>query len=119
VLIVEDEAVERAIAADIFDKDGFDVLEAADADEASAILNGDGPIGALFTDIEMPGSVDGLALARLCRIRHPRAAVIVTSGKVEPLNQDIPAGAKFLSKPYDLENVTDLLWDMVGRPPAV
>ncbi len=102
VLIVEDEPLIRMTAVDAFEHASFEVLEAGNADEAMAILEKRPDIRALFTDVEMPGTMNGVALAHASREKHPSIAVIIASGRVTPKTNDLPQGAKFLGKPYDL-----------------
>lgn len=78
---------------------GFDVLEAGDADEAVSVLERETAIRLLVTDIDMPGSMDGLKLARLTRDRWPPVKIVVISGRVKPLPSELPADAQFLTKP--------------------
>jgi CheY-like chemotaxis protein len=104
VLIAEDECIVRTLAAEVLSDAGFGVHEAAQASEALDILErAADDIDLLFTDINMPGSVDGLELARRVRARWPRIALLISSGAVRPIQ--LPAGAKFMLKPYDLEKV--------------
>lgn len=100
VLVVEDEPLIRAMAADSFMDAGYRVFEACHAADAMAILEGRDDIDAVFTDIEMPGDMNGLALAASIRGRWPAIAVLVTSGRVMPGGDSLPAGADFLPKPY-------------------
>jgi CheY-like chemotaxis protein len=113
VLIVEDEGLIRANAEDLVEAAGYQVLAAADADEAIRILEDRNDIRAVFTDIQMPGSMDGLKLARMVRDRWPPVALIVTSGKVEIYESDLPTGGKFLRKPYRPEQVEQALRDLL------
>jgi CheY-like chemotaxis protein len=99
VLVVEDEPLIRMGIVGELEDAGFDVLEAASADEAMALLNVYSRIGFLFTDINMPGSMDGTNLAAAVRCRWPLTRIIVTSGKGTP--EQMPAGSRFFSKPYD------------------
>jgi CheY-like chemotaxis protein len=80
---------------------GFEVLEAANADEAIEILESRNDIRVVFTDIHMPGSMDGLKLAHAVRHRWPPIKIIVTSGRQIPIERDIPEGGRFLPKPYN------------------
>jgi CheY-like chemotaxis protein len=100
VLIVEDEPLIRMSAAAIVEEAGFQAYEAADADEAIALLEKHADIGILFTDIDMPGSMDGLKLAHYVRGRWPPVKIIVTSGHVQAGDQDMPRDAVFFAKPY-------------------
>jgi two-component system, response regulator PdtaR len=99
VLIVEDEPMIRWDAEYIADKAGFDVVSARNADEAIAILESRDDIRIIFTDINMPGSMDGLKLAHAVRGRWPPIKIIVTSG-YGPTMAELPAGSLFVAKPY-------------------
>ena len=109
VLIVEDEPLVRFCAAQTVEEAGFAVIEAANADEAIAILESRRDIRVVFTDIHMPGSMDGLKLAHAVRDRWPPIKIIVTSGRhaVEP--HDLPDGGCFFAKPYDPRAIKDTL----------
>jgi two-component system, response regulator PdtaR len=99
VLVVEDEPFTRLMAADALSKSGLAVLEAVCADEALRILEAQADVRAVLTDVEMPGSLDGLDLARRIGERWPSIGVVVTSGKTCYAGS-IPEGSRFLSKPY-------------------
>jgi CheY-like chemotaxis protein len=109
VLIVEDEAFLRFHAVDIAIEAGFDVLEAGNADEAIAILEAREDVRLVFTDIQMPGSMDGLKLAHAIRNRWPPVVIIVTSGQVRPVGGMIPENVAFLAKPYEAAALSELL----------
>jgi CheY-like chemotaxis protein len=101
ILVVEDEALVRMIASDILtEKGGYRVLEAAHAEEALTLLESRHDVRLVFTDVEMPGSLDGFALARIVDMRFPGIKVIVTSGRMTPGAGDLPKGTRFLPKPY-------------------
>lgn len=100
VLVVEDETLVRMNSADMIRDLGFDVIEAADADHAVTLLEADSDITVLFTDIQMAGSMDGLRLAAVVRDRWPPIRLLITSGRVRPEVTDMPAGARFIPKPY-------------------
>ena len=100
VLIVEDEPLILMSAAAIVEEAGFRAYEAANADEAIALLEKYADICILFTDIDMPGSMDGLKLAHYVRDRWPPVKIIVTSGHVQIGHQDMPPDAVFFAKPY-------------------
>jgi CheY-like chemotaxis protein len=102
VLVVEDEPLTRMHAAIGLADGGFDVLEAASADEALTILKGGPPVDVLFTDVQMPGSHDGISLARVTFTRWPHIGVLITSGLFQPV---IPAPARFIEKPYELPEI--------------
>lgn len=98
ILVVEDEAVVRMMAVDMLEDAGYAVHEAGTADEALSLLEGKAKIDVMFTDIRMPGSMDGLALAEIVGNRWPAIGIIITSGHVA-LPADI-GQAVFLPKPY-------------------
>ena len=104
-LIVEDEFLVRMVAADIFTDAGFEAIEAANADEALLILESRRDIGVIFTDINMPGSIDGLSLAYVVSRRWPSIRIIVTSALRIPGNRALPAGSMFLEKPYQSSHI--------------
>ncbi|MEA1834783.1 response regulator [Methylobacterium durans] len=100
VLVVEDESMVRTVAVDMLEEAGFPVLQAATADAAWAILERAEEIGVLFTDVDMPGSMDGLALASRVAERWPHIRLVVTSGRVGLRDADMPDDGRFLLKPY-------------------
>lgn len=100
VLVVEDEALVRMTIVDQLEDEGFDVHEAGNADEAVAILETNADIRILFTDIDMPGSMDGLKLAAAVADRWPPVKIVVTSGHRIVEITDLPDGTMFFSKPY-------------------
>ena len=99
VLIVEDEFLIAISVATVFQKAGFETIEASNADEAIAILK-KRDVDLIFTDVRMPGSMDGLKLARYVRDRWPPVKIMVTSGHHMVQNGDLPDGGVFLPKPY-------------------
>lgn len=109
VLIVEDEPLVRLCAVETIEQAGFDVIEAANADEAIRILESRRDIRVVFTDIHMPGSMDGLKLARAVRDRWPPIKIIVTSGREQIAAQDLPEGGRFFAKPYDPVEIREAL----------
>src|ERR1700716_3003153 len=109
VLIVEDEFLLRMDAVDMIAAAGFEVVEAANADEAIEILESRRDITVVFTDIQMPGSMDGLKLARAVSGRGPPIKIVATSGHVHVTETDLPEGGRFLPKPYNPIQVTGLL----------
>lgn len=119
VLVVEDEFLLRMNAAEMIESAGFDVVETASADEAIAVLEQCAVIHVLFTDIQMPGSMDGLKLTRVIRSRWPPVKIIVTSGQVAPIPGSLPDGGRFLAKPYSAALVADTLRELIGDPSAL
>lgn len=100
VLVVEDEAFVRMLAVDVLEDEGFAVVAAATADEAWAVLESRGDIGVLFTDVNMPGDMDGLALAARVAKRWPHIRLVVTSGRKGLSNHELPDHGQFVQKPY-------------------
>jgi two-component system, response regulator PdtaR len=98
VLVVEDEPLVLMMAIDIIEEAGFEALSARNADEAIAILESRDDIGIIFTDINMPGSMNGLLLAHAVRGRWPPIEIIVTSAK--RVESALPDRSRFLPKPY-------------------
>jgi CheY-like chemotaxis protein len=114
VLIVEDEVLLRWHAAAIVEDAGFDVVEAANADEAIAILETRSDIRVVFTDIQMPGSIDGLRLAHFVRTRWPPVHIIATSGQLKLRQDDLPKGGRYLAKPYAPSDLMGILRELTG-----
>src|ERR1700732_2938499 len=115
VLIVEDEFILRMDAVDMIAGAGFEVLEAGNADEAIDILESRRDITVVFTDIQMPGSMDGLKLARAVRGRWPPIKIIATSGLVDVGDGDLPSGGLFLQKPYSPAQISRALRDLTAQ----
>jgi two-component system, response regulator PdtaR len=109
VLVVEDEPLIRIAAVDLVEDLGFGTVEAASADEAIAVLEQRTDIGVVFTDIHMAGSMDGLELAAYVRNRWPPINFIVVSGEQRPTSSQMPVGAYFFAKPYDVGAVSKAL----------
>ncbi len=109
VLIVEDEPLLRMIAVEMVEAAGFVALEAARADDAIRILEQRSDIRIVFTDIDMPGSMDGLKLAAAIRGRWPPVELIVTSGQTIVQQAALPERGVFLPKPYREHEVVELL----------
>ena len=114
ILIVEDDFLIRSHAAQIIEEAEFDVVEASDADDAIAILEARSDITVLFTDIQMPGSMDGLKLAAAVKGRWPPIKIVATSGLVHLRPDDLPEGGRFLPKPYDSSQLTATLRELVA-----
>lgn len=114
ILIVEDEFFLRLDSAETIESAGFEVIQAANADEAIAILNARPDIHVVFTDIQMPGSMDGLKLARFVRDRWPPIKIVATSGHVTVDEDDLPDGSVFLPKPYHGAEVVATLREMTS-----
>jgi len=105
ILVVEDEALLRFNAVDMLTDAGYVVLDAANADEALLILEERDDISVVFTDVNMPGSMDGLELAESIRRSWPPVSLVVTSGKNVLRDLDLPLGGRFVPKPYTKDQV--------------
>ena len=114
VLVVEDDWLLRLIAIEIVEDAGLVAIEAANADEAIAILECRADIALIFTDVDMPGSMDGLRLAHAVRRRWPPIKIIIVSGKTHLSNADLPSDARFFSKPYSAPNMISELRSLVA-----
>ena len=105
VLVVEDDFLLRMDAVDIVRNAGFEAIEAANADQAIAIIEADPDIHIVFTDVQMPGIMDGLRLARFIRDRWPPIKIVATSGRLRVAQEDLPKGSIFVPKPYTPEQI--------------
>src|ERR1700712_1678027 len=114
VLVVEDEMVLRMRAVDIVEDAGFNPVEAVNADEAMAILEARSDISLLFTDIQMPGTMDGLKLAHAVHDRWPAIKIILVSGQINPTDDEKPQDSRFFGKPLGVEQMIAELRAMVG-----
>jgi two-component system, response regulator PdtaR len=114
VLIVEDEPFVRLTGADLLAEAGFEVLEAGNADEALRILEATPAVRVVFSDVEMPGSTDGLGLARnICR-RWPSIGIVLTSGH-RIREEMIPCDGRFVAKPYDGQVLVRQIEEIVNQ----
>lgn len=100
ILVVDDEAFARLLAVQVLLDEGYTVLEAADAGEALDMLERNDDVALLFTDISMPGDMDGLGLIETVRRTRPYLPVVAASGFSRPREGALPADAIFLPKPY-------------------
>ena len=115
VLVVEDEMVLRMRAVDIVEEAGFVPLEAVSADEAIKILESRDDISLLFTDIQMPGSMDGLKLAHATYTRWPHIKIILVSGQIAVTDAEKPNDSRFFSKPLEIQQMISHLQEMIGQ----
>ncbi|MDP9840639.1 CheY-like chemotaxis protein [Neorhizobium huautlense] len=113
VLIVEDEPLIRMVLADTLLDEGYDVVEAGNVLEAVAAL-GQRPIDAVVTDIDMPGALSGLDLARMISTSHMNVPVIIASGRHRPGQEELPGDAVFVPKPYGLDVIAAMVGDMTA-----
>ena len=114
ILIVEDEALLRMHAADIVEEAGFIPIEAANADEAVAILESRDDIALLFTDVNMPGSMDGLKLAHAVRNRWPPIKIVIVSGHLKVEEAELPQDSRFFGKPFETDRMIAELRSMIA-----
>ena len=114
-LVVEDNLVILMGAVDSVAVAGFEALGAGSADEAIRILEGRPDIHLVFTDVGMPGTMDGIKLAHYIRDRWPAVKLIVTSGKITVDESHLPAGARFFSKPYDDSAIVEAMMGMLSE----
>ena len=125
ILVVEDEALIRMEAVQMLEEAGFVAVEASNADDAMRILDDAMrilelrcDIRAIFTDINMPGTIDGMRLARLVRGRWPPIHLILTSGRVFPNEEEFPANGRFIRKPYEAGHVIAMIRNLLGQNPS-
>lgn len=114
VLVVEDEALVRFDVISQIEDEGFTVIEAANADAAIRILETNPDVAILFTDIDMPGSMDGLKLSAAVRDRWPPVKIVVTSGHRMVEITDLPDGSVFHAKPYRHAEVVASFRELTG-----
>jgi DNA-binding NtrC family response regulator len=116
ILIVEDEFLVRRVSADQLEEDGYCVLEAETAADAIRILESEAGVAVMFTDVNMPGDLDGLGLARLVHERWPAVRLLVTSGGGKVSAHDVPDDGRFMPKPYTMSRMTQLVGELAGPP---
>jgi CheY-like chemotaxis protein len=114
ILVVEDEFLILSATAEDLRDAGFTVYEASNADDAIALLEIHAEIRILFTDVDMPGSMDGIKLSAAVRDRWPPTLIIVTSGKALVGRTQLPAGGRFFSKPYNTEKIASVMQEMLA-----
>ncbi|WP_019999002.1 response regulator [Aureimonas ureilytica] len=115
VFVVDDDALVRAEAVDLCEDAGFTVYEARNADQAIRLLERHSDIRVLFTDVEMPGTMNGLKLARAVRDRWPPITIIVTSGRVQVGEGELPENGLFFAKPYPPKGIVKALNDIASQ----
>ncbi|MGF9566633.1 response regulator [Neorhizobium sp. BT27B] len=115
VLVVEDEALVRMGIVDELEDAGFEVFEAANSVAAIEILIANPRIEVMFTDVDMPGGVDGLKLAASVRDRWPPLTIIVTSGLRSVATESLPVRARFMPKPYNPDVVVRSIREMMAQ----
>ncbi|WP_300974319.1 response regulator [Sphingomonas sp. LHG3406-1] len=116
VLVVEDEPLIRMVAADALADHGIMAWEAGDAAEALHVLDEHPSIGLVFTDVSMPGEMNGLGLAHEIHLRRPDVELIVTSGAVSVKEEELPDAGTFLPKPYQAQRLVSLVTEKLDSP---
>jgi CheY-like chemotaxis protein len=114
VLVVEDDPLLRMHAVSIVEDAGLVAIETRNADEAIAVLEQRNDIILLFTDIQMPGSMDGLKLAHAVRNRWPPIKIVVVSGQMQLTQSDLPENCRFFGKPFQAKNMIRELQDLLS-----
>ena len=109
VLVVEDEFLSRLHAVNLVEDAGYKAIEASNSEEAIAILEARKDIRIVFTDVDMPGTMDGLKLAHAIRTRWPPVELIVTSGHFNLSDADMPERGRFISKPYRDQDIVSAI----------
>jgi CheY-like chemotaxis protein len=115
VLIVEDEMMIRMRTVDMVEDAGYTPVEALDADDAVAILESRSDIALMCTDIQMPGSMDGLGLAHVVHKRWPLIKIIVVSGQLNPPSSDLPSCSRFFAKPLEAGQMIAEMHSTIGH----
>ena len=116
ILVVDDEALLRMLVTDHFEDAGFEVIQAASGSEAITILKARPDIKAVVTDVNMPGTPDGIALAAHVAEVCPHCAIVVVSGRVQPDLGELTPAARFVPKPYDGREVVRMVSEMLANP---
>lgn len=111
-LVVEDEALVRFDLAQSLEEVGYVTFEASNAADAISILEVHPEIRIVFTDIQMPGTMDGLALSQYVRKRWPPTIIVISSGRCSPRSDEMPIGAHFLTKPYSPHALSHVMQDI-------
>jgi CheY-like chemotaxis protein len=115
VLVVEDEPLIRLVAADTIEEAGFTALQASDAKQAIALLQRHQDIRILFTDVNMPGDMDGVGLAHYVHGHWPGVKIVVTTGRGAVAQPDLPDGSALLPKPYRLAHLIGTLHELAAN----
>ena len=115
VLVVEDEMMLRMRVVDMVEDAGYIPVEAVDADEAMSILRSRSDIVLMLTDVQMPGSMNGLELAHAVREQWPPIKIILASGQLKLSDSDIPQHSRFFGKPLQSDEIIAEMREMLGR----
>ena len=101
ILTVEDEALISEYLGEVLGETGYTVVATSNADEAIEVLKARADVRVIITDINMPGSMDGLKLAAAVRDKWPPIKIIITTGRARPSGDQMPSGSVFVAKPYN------------------
>jgi CheY-like chemotaxis protein len=115
VLVVEDELLVRLDLVETLQRAGYRTYEAGTARDAISLLEKHAEIRVVFTDIEMPGTMDGLALAHYVRFRWPPTIIVISSGQLRPTQELLPSQVDFLAKPYHARELERVFEDIGKR----
>jgi CheY-like chemotaxis protein len=114
ILIVEDEELIRLCTANLLEEHGYRVVEARNAADALRVLENRSDVTLLFTDVQMPGALDGMDLVREVHARWPKVLLVITSGRNRPGPVDIPDDGRFVAKPYRDHDLLEQVQDLMG-----
>lgn len=114
ILVVEDEFLIRFMISEIIRDAGYTVIEAANADEAMDVIQSEVQVDLVFSDVAMPGSIDGLGLLKAAKTLRPSLPVLVTSGHCDPALALSGGATRFVPKPYDMAAVVELVAHALG-----
>ena len=118
VLLVDDEFLVLMAIGDFMAEAGFTVLEAEDAEAALGMLYDHPETDVVFTDINMPGQMDGVGLAHAVQYLRPDIEVVLTSGRAAPALSDLPTGARFVEKPYSMGGLAEMFRTILAEGPS-
>jgi two-component system, response regulator PdtaR len=116
LLVVDDEAMVRMNGVMMLEDAGYEVIDAASADEAIELLQNAPDVRLVFTDVDMPGSMNGVELATVIHERWPNIRLLLTSGHHRLANSTLPDHGRFISKPYSGETVVDQVGSLLRIP---
>jgi two-component system, response regulator PdtaR len=109
ILVVEDEVLTSEYLEFVLESAGYEAIPAGSADEALAVLEHRDDIDLMVTDINLPGDMNGIALAALVRDRRPEIDIVVVTGYSPPTSDELPTGSLFVPKPYNAQKMIDAI----------
>jgi CheY-like chemotaxis protein len=107
ILVVEDEVLTSEYLEFVLESAGYEAIPAGSAEEALAVLEHRDDIDLMVTDINLPGDMNGIALAALVRDRRPEIDIVVVTGYSPPTSDELPTGSLFVPKPYNAQKMID------------